>query len=139
VLALSEAIVDVDRAILEKKLDDGTARRLFDRLVEEQGGCADDLPNLANVHKAPVIREFPAKHTGTIRAVDAGLVGQASLQLGAGRAKATDDVDFAVGFDRLVKSGEPIQAGKPICRIHARTDVDFDMAAAMIEKAVVIG
>ena len=49
---------------------------------------------------------------------------------------AVDGVDFAVGFDRLVKCGEPIHAGHAVCRIHARTAVDFDMAEAMIEKAV---
>lgn len=136
VLDLSEAIVDVDRATLEKKLDDGTARRLFDALVEEQNGSADDLPNLAKVHQAPVIRDFFAEKSGVVRGVDAGLIGQASLQLGAGRAKATDDVDFSVGFDQLVKSGEEVKAGQPLCRIHARTDVDFDMAAAMVAKAM---
>lgn len=136
VLDLSEAIADVSRAELEKKLDDGTARRLFDALVEEQGGSADDLPNLAKIHQAPVIREFYAKHSGTVTGVDAGKIGQASLQLGAGRARATDEVDFAVGFDRLVKSGEELHAGQPICRIHARSDVDFDMAAAMVETAI---
>jgi thymidine phosphorylase len=47
-------------------------------------------------------------------------------------------VDFAVGFDRIVKIGETIHAGQAVCRIHARTAVDFDMAEAMIEKAVKI-
>jgi thymidine phosphorylase len=70
--------------------------------------------------------------------VNAGLVGQAALQLGAGRAKASDAVDFAVGFDRIVKIGETIHAGQAVCRIHARTAVDFDMAEALIEKAVII-
>jgi thymidine phosphorylase len=70
-----------------------------------------------------------------VEKVDAGLIGQAALQLGAGRSKATDGVDFAVGFDRLVKVGEAIHAGQPLCRIHARTAVDFDMAEAMLAKA----
>lgn len=139
VLDLSEAIVDVSREQLERKLDDGTARRLFDHLVEEQDACADDLPNLAKIHQASVIRDFSSKRSGTVTAVDAGLIGQASLQLGAGRAKATDDVDFAVGFDRLVKSGEELRAGDPLCRIHARSEVDFEMAAAMVEKAIGVG
>jgi thymidine phosphorylase len=43
-----------------------------------------------------------------------------------------------VGFDRLVKCGEPIHAGQAVCRIHARTAVDLDMVEAMIEKAVKI-
>ena len=68
--------------------------------------------------------------------MDAGLIGQASLQLGAGRARATDEVNFAVGFDRLVKSGAGIKAGQPLCRIHAQSETDFEMAAALLEKAV---
>jgi pyrimidine-nucleoside phosphorylase len=138
VLDLSEKIAGVPRAELEKLLDDGSARRRFDQLVAAQGGDPSDLPHLADIHKAPIIREVIASHGGVISKVDAGLVGQAALQLGAGRAKASDGVDFAVGFDQIVKCGETIHAGQAVCRIHARSAVDFDMAEAMIEKAVKI-
>jgi thymidine phosphorylase len=73
-----------------------------------------------------------------VKKVDAGLIGQAALQLGAGRATASDGVDFAVGFDRLIKTGESIHAGHPLCRIHARTATDCDMAEAMLGNAVAI-
>jgi pyrimidine-nucleoside phosphorylase len=135
-LDLAEKIAGVSRTDLEGLLDDGRARRKFDELVSAQGGNPEDLPQLAKIHKAPVIREMLAPITGRIEKVDAGLVGQAALQLGAGRAKAGDGVDSAVGFDRLVKMGEEIHAGQPLCRIHARTPVDFDMAQAMLAKAV---
>ncbi len=138
VLDLAETIAGVPRGELEKLLDDGSARRKFDELVEAQGGKPADLPRLAEIHKAPVIREVIATSGGVVAKVDAGLVGQAALQLGAGRSKATDGVDFAVGFDRLVKCGEHIHAGNAVCRIHARSAVDFDMAEAMIVKAVEI-
>ncbi|MEO8616039.1 MAG: thymidine phosphorylase [Luteolibacter sp.] len=138
VLDLSAKIAGVPRTELEKLLDDGSARRRFDQLVAAQGGNPADLPKLAEIHKAPIIREVIASHGGVIAKVDAGLVGQAALQLGAGRAKASDGVDFAVGFDRIVKCGETIHAGQAVCRVHAQTAVDFDMAEAMIEKAVKI-
>ena len=136
VLLLSETIAGVSREALEALLDDGSARRKFDELVAAQGGNPDDLRRLREIHQAPLIREMLAPLTGTIEKMDAGMIGQAALQLGAGRAKAADGVDFAVGFDQLAKVGETIHAGQPICRIHARTPVDFDMAEAMIEKAV---
>jgi pyrimidine-nucleoside phosphorylase len=138
VLDLSEKIAGVSRADLEKIIDDGSARRKFDEIVAAQGGNPADLPRLGEIHKAPIIREMLAPISGKIDKVDAGLIGQAALQLGAGRAKATDGVDFAVGFDQLVKVGDSIHAGHPVCRIHARTAVDFDMAEAMVEKAVKI-
>jgi pyrimidine-nucleoside phosphorylase len=137
-LDLAEKIAGVSRQALEKLLDDGSARRKFDELVAAQGGNPADLPRLAEVHRAPVIREVLAPITGRIEKMDAGLIGQAGLQLGAGRAKATDGVNFAVGFDQLVKTGDPIHAGHPVCRIHAQSAVDFDMAEAMLEKAVKI-
>jgi thymidine phosphorylase len=138
VLDLSEKIAGVSRAELEKLLDDGSARRRFEQLVAAQGGDPADLPRLADIHKAPIIRDVIASHGGVVSRVDAGLVGQAALQLGAGRAKASDGVDFAVGFDQIAKCGETLHAGQAVCRIHARTAVDFDMAEAMIEKAVKI-
>jgi pyrimidine-nucleoside phosphorylase len=138
VLDLSEKIAGVSRGELEKLLDDGSARRRFDELVSAQGGNPADLPRLAEIHQAPIIREVLVSHGGLVKAVDAGLIGQAALQLGAGRSRASDGVDFAVGFDQLVKCGETLHSGQPVCRIHARTAVDFDMAEAMVEKAVKI-
>jgi len=136
VLDLSEKIAGVPRAELERLLDDGSARRKFDKLVSAQGGNPEDLPRLAEIHKAPVIREMPANTTGVVKKVDAGMIGQAALQLGAGRAKASDGVDFSVGFDQLVKVGETIHSGQPLCRIHARNKTDSDMAEALVAKAV---
>jgi pyrimidine-nucleoside phosphorylase len=138
VLVLAEKIAGVSRMELERLLDDGRARRKFDDLVAAQGGNPADLPRLAEIHKAPIIREMPAPTTGEVVRLDAGWIGQAALELGAGRAKASDGVDFAVGFDRLVKTGETIHAGHPVCRIHARTGTDFDMAEAMVSKALQI-
>jgi thymidine phosphorylase len=37
-----------------------------------------------------------------------------------------------------VKIGEPLHQGAPLCRIHANTQADFDMAEAMIYAAVKI-
>lgn len=138
VLDLAAMIAGVPREVLGAWLDDGSARRKFEALVAAQGGCPADLPRLAEIHRAQIVREMLAPITGTVAKVDAGMIGQAALQLGAGRAKSCDGVDHAVGFDRLVKVGETVHAGHPLCRIHARTAVDFDMAEAMVGNAVKI-
>ena len=135
VLDLAEKISPASRGELEALLDDGTARKKFDEIVRAHGADPADLPRLASIHKAPIIRELPAPDTGTIVEVNAGLVGQAALQLGGGRARATDGVNFAVGFDRIVKCGETVHQGKPLCRIHADNMIDFDMAEALLDQA----
>ena len=136
VLDLASTIAGVPRATLAGLLDDGSAKRKFAELVVAQGGRPEDLGRLAELHRAPIIREVSAPQGGVVSQVDAGMVGQAAVQLGAGRARASDDVDFAVGFDRLVKCGEVVNSGQPLCRIHARTAVDCEMAEAMLEKAI---
>jgi pyrimidine-nucleoside phosphorylase len=138
VLELAAAVSPASREELAELLDNGSARRKFDDLVSAQGGTPDELPRLGTLHRAPLVREVPAPDTGTVSRVDAGLIGQAALQLGAGRARATDPVDFRVGFDRLVKCGEPIHQGAPLCRIHARDLVDFDIAGALLDQAIQI-
>ncbi len=135
-LDLAEKIAGVPRADLERWIDDGSARRKFVEIVASQGGDPADLPRLAAIHQAPEIREVLAPTHGVIDKVDAGLIGQASVQLGAGRARATDGVDHAVGFDRLIKIGEHAHAGQPLCRIHSNNRTDFDMAEAMVLKAI---
>ena len=136
VLELAATIAGVPQPILAGLLDDGNARRKFAELVAAQGGKPEDLTRLAVIHRAPIIREVHAPLGGVVCRVDAGLIGQATVQLGAGRARANDGVDFAVGFDRLVKCGETVHHGQPLCRIHARTAVDFEIAEAMVEKAI---
>ena len=138
VLDLSVPISGKSRGELESLLDSGKPRELFDQLVATQGGDPDDLKKLDEIHRAPLIRDVPALVSGVVGKVDAGMIGQASLQLGAGRAKATDSVDFAVGFDQLIKSGETVSAGHLLCRIHARSETDFDVAQAMVGKAIQI-
>lgn len=137
-LDLAQAIAGASRSELERRLDDGSARRKFDELVSAQGGTPADLPRLAKVHRAPEIHDVPAPTSGSVAGVDAGLIGQASVQLGAGRARAADGIDHAVGFDRLVKIGEAVDAGQSLCRIHARTRADFEMAEAMVLSAIPI-
>ena len=139
VLDLSETIAGVPREALAKMLDDGTARRKFDAMVARQGGDPDDLLRLAEIHRAPVIREVKAPRSGRVLAMDAGGIGQASLELGAGRAKAEDAVDFAVGFDRLAKCGEDVSHGDVIASIHARCQEDATKAERAFHSAAGIG
>lgn len=139
VLDLSETIAGVSRSELERMLDDGTARRKFDALVVRQGGNAEDLGRLAEIHRAPVIHEVVSGKDGAVTGVDAGKIGQASLELGAGRSKAGDAVDFAVGFDQLAKCGARVSPGDVIARVHARSREAAERAEAAVLDAVLIG
>jgi thymidine phosphorylase len=68
-------------------------------------------------------------------AFDAGIIGQTALELGAGRARADDTVDFAVGFDRLAKCGQILKTGESLGRVHARDEAAAQYAMAALQSA----
>jgi pyrimidine-nucleoside phosphorylase len=137
-LDLAEHVANVPRAQLEAWLRDGTAWRKFVAMVEAQGGDATALERLADVHRAPVIREVPSPAAGTLRRMDAGIIGRACVQLGAGRAKASDTIDFAVGCDRIAKVGTRVERGDPLLRIHARSESSLEAALRAVGGAIEI-
>lgn len=137
-LDLCERVADSPRSRLASWLKDGTAWRKFVALVEAQGGDAAALERITSVHRAPVIRPLEAPRDGVITRIDAGAFGRASVQLGAGRRKATDAIDPAVGFSGMRKCGERVSAGDPLCLIHARTENDGAAAEAALKDAVTL-
>jgi pyrimidine-nucleoside phosphorylase len=137
-LDLAEQVSNVPRTQLAAWLNDGTAWRKFVAVVEAQGGDSTTLERLAEVHHAPVIHEVTAPSSGRISAVNAGAIGRACVALGGGRAKSSDAVDFAVGFDRIKKVGATVANGEPLLRIHARSEIALAQVLADVSAAVTI-
>jgi thymidine phosphorylase len=107
-------------------------------MVAAQGGEIDALECLATIHAAPVIVPLASPATGVLRRLDAGCVGRTLVALGAGRSRATDTIDPAVGVDRMLKTGTPVSAGEPLLRVHARTPAAAQQALASLRAAVVV-
>jgi thymidine phosphorylase len=108
-------------------------------MVEAQGGDPATLETLTTTtHPAPVILELRADRTGTLTRMDAGILGQTVLELGAGRARATDPIDPAVGLDQIAKTGTQIHPGDLLLRIHARTPTAAQSAHHQLLPAITI-
>jgi pyrimidine-nucleoside phosphorylase len=119
-VAHSEAIARAERA-----LDDGRALERFRRMIEAQGGdprVVDD-PH-AILPKAQVILPIVQEGTGTLAAMEAEEIGQASGALGAGRIRKGDVIDPAVGIVVRCKIGDRLATGQLIGEVHARSDDD---------------
>jgi len=124
VIRLASQVSLVDAGQLGHWLDDGTAFAKFREMVACQGGDAATLDDFSRVHPAPVIREIRAPGSGAVTRVDAETVGRACIALGAGRGRADEAIDPAVGFDEIVKVGIIVSAGDLIARVHAASDED---------------
>ena len=137
-LDLAAQVSAVSREQLAAWLNDGTAWQKFVALVESQGGDATALERMTNIHRAPIIHELPSPAAGRLAKMDADAIGRACVALGAGRAKSSDAIDFAVGVSAIRKIGDVIERGESLLRIHARTEATLRAVLPGIGRAVEI-
>ena len=131
-----------DRADGEQKSRDaiasGAGLQRLQQIIEAQGGdprVVDDYTRLPSVPGRYLVK---ATRGGFISAVDAELVGRASVSLGAGRDRVEDPVDFAVGIIVHAKPGDQVVAGDPLLELHVRDTAKLDAALALAGRAVTI-
>ncbi len=141
-LLIGKAAADANeaQAMLEGVVASGAALNVFRSIVEAQGGnpeVCDDPDGL--LPRAAQRVPLQAHQAGVVQDVDGMGVALAALRLGAGRAKAEDAVDPAVGVTDLVKIGETVEVGQPLCMVHANDDETWAQAEVMLRDAIVVG
>lgn len=140
-LQLGGVAADVTEAEskLREAVASGRALAKFREIIAAQGGDAHVVDAPERLPQARLQVALAAPADGWIADVDAMGVALAALRLGAGRARAEDKVDPAVGVSGLVKMGEKITAGAPLCVIHANDEAALAEARAMLGRAIVVG
>ena len=103
---------------LDESLRSGRALAQAHKWIVAQGGDPTSLP------KPRDVIEVKAPRSGFITFIDTYQAGMFTVDLGAGRKKADDVIDYAAGvmFDR--NTGDPVRAGEVIARIQLGTKRD---------------
>ncbi|HHF2903563.1 thymidine phosphorylase [Vibrio diabolicus] len=128
------------RAKLMEALDNGKAAACFGKMVAGLGGPADFVENYDNyLEKAEIIKPVYATETGIVSAMDTRAIGMAVVAMGGGRRVATDEIDYAVGFDEFIRLGEVADSDKPLAVIHARSEEQWEEAEKALRSAIKVG
>jgi pyrimidine-nucleoside phosphorylase len=137
VLVLGQRAKDLDegRAMAEKSITDGSALEKFRVLVQAQGGDVSYVDDMSKYARAKYIEVVNAPRSGFISQVHARIVGEASVVLGAGRAKKGDPIDHAVGFLIHKKVGDKVETGEPLFEIHANDEAKMAEARTSVLSA----
>ncbi len=104
---------------IEAALKDGRAARRFQDLVRAQGGDVSVVEDPGRLAKAALSRAFKAPKDGFVCRLDARVVGEAAVRLGAGRATMEDKLDYGAGFTLEKKVGERVRRGETIATAYA--------------------
>jgi len=110
------------RQLAEWALIEDRAIEKFRTLVAAQGGDVAYVDDPDRLTKAKFIEVIESPRNGYLEQVQARTVGEASVALGAGRAKKGDPVDHAVGFVIHHKVGDKIEKGEPFFTVHANDE-----------------
>lgn len=117
-------------------LGDGTAFAKFRSLVRAQGGDLRVIDDPSLLPSAPTIVQVPSPRNGNLKQIDARIVGEASVRLGAGRARKGDLIDHSVGIVVHAKVGDRVRTGDPLFTIHAKDKASASEAQAALLAGV---
>lgn len=120
------------RLALERAITSGAALERFARLVRAHGGDERVVHDTKRLPKTRHKRAVLASRAGYVHACDALELGLTAVLLGAGRMRADEPVDPAVGIELCVKPGERVDRGQPLAMLHARNP---SAAQALLQRA----
>lgn len=126
-------------ALVRAKLASGAGLERFRRIVEFQGGDPAIVDDYSRLPAAPVVAVIEAERAGFVTDLDAELVAIAAMRMGAGRGKADDAVDPAVGVVCRATLGEAVEVGSPLFEVHARSADQLAGAERLLRTAVTYG
>lgn len=124
-----------------KALESGAALIKFRELIANQGGDVKVIDDYSRLPHAEVKLEVIALKSGFVSAMDCKTLGLHCVQLGGGRAKTSDQIDFGVGFIMNKKIGDQVKKGESLATLYFHShqlDIAKKIAESMSKKDIVI-
>ena len=128
---------DIDEGIklAKKQIDNKKALDKFADLVRAQGGDESYIYHPDKFAKASNIIEVKSTKAGYVVSIDALQIGNAAMQLGAGRKSLDDKINHRVGVVLNKKVGDKVEEGDTLAYIHSVSKENDDIYN-IINKAI---
>jgi pyrimidine-nucleoside phosphorylase len=123
------------REMAENAICDGRAWRQFRRFISAQGGDLKYVDHPDLLPKARYITTILAPQGGYLAGIHARTAGEVVSQLGGGRAKKGDPIDYSVGVIVHHKVGDRVEAGHPLFTLHANSQERLKAACEVMLQA----
>ena len=114
--------IEENKQKMLEQIQNGKAFAKLEQWVQKQGGDISYLENTEKFEKAKFVLPVVAERSGYVEQLNAQEIGKASMNLGAGRKKKEDNIDFAVGIILEKKIGDKVESGEILAYIHANDE-----------------
>lgn len=108
-------------AKLRAAIASGAGVRVMEKMVAAQGGDAKVVADPSLLEVAKEVIDVHAPRDGFVADIDALALGLTGVAMGAGRTRADQKVDPAVGIELDAKPGDPVKKGQPVARVFVRS------------------
>lgn len=131
VLCGVEETIQSSKLKVQSSLDSGAALEKLRQNIELQNGDSAicDRPEILldeNIIKV----EVKAKESGFVSEIDTSAIGESVSEIGGGRIKVADEIDFAVGYECVKKLGDEVKPGETLgvifCRNKAQANLIYE-------------
>jgi pyrimidine-nucleoside phosphorylase len=120
------------RAKAEEALKSGAAFTKFVEIARKQGADVRCLEDPDIYPTAASQKDILCEKSGFVYDIDARMIGLAAVDLGAGRRRKEDRIDYTAGVILHKKRGERAEKGEPLATLYAENI----QRMANVEKAV---
>lgn len=120
---------------LEELLNNGKAFDKFKSFISAQGGDIKSIEDFSLLPGAKIFKKYVAKKSGYISKIEAEKLGIASMMLGGGRAKKTDNIDYGVGIVLEKKVGDFVNEGEALLTLHINDESKVDDVMELLDTA----
>jgi pyrimidine-nucleoside phosphorylase len=131
--------IDEGRSLCRETIANGSALERFRRVVAAQGGDPGAIDDLSKLPQPKRRIDVKASKGGVVQQLAARPIGQATMLLGAGRARVDSIIDPAVGVLLHKKLGDRVAEGESLCTLLVNDETSLDAARRMILDAYTIG
>jgi len=123
------------RGKLQNAIASGAGARVFERMIEAQGGDPRVVEDSSRLPGAPVLVDVKAETAGFVSSIDSLELGLTAVAMGAGRTRTDQPVDHAVGIEIMASRGSKVVPGQALARLHVRTQAAGEAVANRVRKA----
>lgn len=127
------------RLLAKGQIQNGAAFQKLREMVSAQGGDVSVLDDNSKFAQAAVQHEITAVRDGFIYSMNTEECGIASVELGAGREKKEDPIDYSAGIVLQKKVGDRVKAGDPLATFYTSSEPKCAEAERLFREAVTIG
>ncbi len=122
------------------KIWDGSALEKFRENIALQKGDPSICDDPGKLLEKGIKRiDLVANESGFVTEIETRAVGAAICEIGGGRVKAEDGIDYAVGLECKSKLGDEISKGDVLGTVYCRSKSQFDAIGEKLRNAYRIG